>query len=232
MFVAESRLMAHVSTHPAILTVFDAGVAADGRLYLVMEFCPGGYGDTYRTTRIPVPEVLRTGVRMASALETAHRANVLHRDVKPANILFTGDGRAKLGDFGLARCSRMKAVPPTALHATPDYVAPEILDGLPGDSRSDIFSLGATLYHALTGKPPHQTEGCSLEDLRVIKSRSVKVAPTRRDISPETLLLINRMMECDPSLRPSGHARLIGEFRRVLASKQGSGRMKMPPTSD
>lgn len=159
MFVAESRLMSQLSTHPAIVTVFDAGIAADGRLYLVMEYCPSGYGDSYRTERISVAEVLRTGVRMAAALETAHRANVLHRDLKPANILFTIYGHAVLADFGIAATVAASDRGEAQGLSVP-WSAPEILtQDTTGTVATDIFSLAATIYSLLAGHTPFEAVG-------------------------------------------------------------------------
>ena len=87
MFNAEADVLAHLSAHPAIVTVYQAGISADGRPYIVMEYCPGSLAQRYRIERMPVDEVLAVGVRMASALQSAHRAGLVHRDVKPSNIL-------------------------------------------------------------------------------------------------------------------------------------------------
>src|SRR5690606_29790364 len=86
-FQAEANVMAQLSAHPAILTVYEASVSADGRPYLVMELCSPGLASRYRAERIPVPEVLRIAIKIGSAIEAAHRAGVLHRDIKPSNIL-------------------------------------------------------------------------------------------------------------------------------------------------
>jgi serine/threonine protein kinase len=102
MFQAEANLMAQLSTHPSILTVYQASVSADGRPYLVMELCSASLSERYRREKIPVPEVLRIAIKIASAVETAHRAGVLHRDIKPTNILMTAYGHPVLSDFGIA----------------------------------------------------------------------------------------------------------------------------------
>src|SRR5690606_20341825 len=89
MFQAEANLMAQLSAHPSILTIYQAGVSSDGRPYLVMELCSPSLSQRYRLERLPISEVLRVAVRIGSAIETAHRAGVLHRDIKPSNILMT-----------------------------------------------------------------------------------------------------------------------------------------------
>ncbi len=102
MFNAEADVLAHLSAHPSIVTVYQAGISADGRPYIVMEYCPGSLTQRYRIERMPVPEVLEIGVRMAGALESAHVAGLVHRDVKPSNILVTTFGAPVLADFGIS----------------------------------------------------------------------------------------------------------------------------------
>ncbi len=102
MFNAEADVLAHLSAHPSIVTVYQAGISADGRPYIVMEFCPGSLAQRYRVERMPVPEVLSIGVRMSGALESAHHAGLIHRDVKPSNILVTTFGAPVLADFGIS----------------------------------------------------------------------------------------------------------------------------------
>ena len=102
-FVAEANLMAQLSSHPAIATIYSADITEAGAPYLVMEFCSGGsLGATYRTVPMSPAEVLTIGVRVASALEAAHRLGIIHRDVKPANILITDYGSPVLTDFGIS----------------------------------------------------------------------------------------------------------------------------------
>src|SRR5690606_30252419 len=102
-FFVEANLMAQLSHHPSIVTIHHADISADGRPYLVMEYCSRpGIGARYRTERITVQETLRTGIRLASAVESAHRLGILHRDIKPANILTTDFGYPALTDFGIA----------------------------------------------------------------------------------------------------------------------------------
>jgi serine/threonine protein kinase len=105
-FLQETNTLAHLAGHPNVLTMYEAGIAADGRPYLVTEYCPEGYGQRFRNERIPVPEVLSVGLGIGAALHTAHVAGVLHRDVKPANVLITDFGRPVLSDFGIASTLR------------------------------------------------------------------------------------------------------------------------------
>ena len=121
MFQAEANLMARLSAHPAILTVYEASVSADGRPYLVMELCSPSLAARYRTESIPVAEVLRVAIKIGSAIETAHRAGVLHRDIKPSNLLLNSDCHVRVCDFGL--CRSIAGVESSSSAMLTDYVA-------------------------------------------------------------------------------------------------------------
>ena len=127
-FDAEANLMAALSTHPAIVTIYQAGVAPDGRPYLVMEYCSRpNLAARYRAERLSVAEVLRIGVRIAGAVETAHRAGILHRDIKPANVLTTDFGHPVLSDFGISVSRTFRAGPSAAtVGMSIPWTAPEM----------------------------------------------------------------------------------------------------------
>ncbi len=122
MFNAEADVMARLSAHPSILTVYQASVSADGRPYLVMEFCPTSLTNRYRREEMPLAEVLSIGVKIGGALETAHRSGLLHRDIKPSNILFTSFGAPVLSDFGIAA---------SVVGSSSDFVALSVRGALP-----------------------------------------------------------------------------------------------------
>lgn len=147
-FVAEANAMAMLSAHPSIVTIYFAGIAPDGRPCIVMEYCPRpNLSVRYRRETIAVHEALRIGVRLASAVETAHRAGILHRDIKPANVLVTEYGWPALTDFGIS--------------AQIDTVAaPELFGSDPyADARTDVYALGATVYALLAGRSPFELPG-------------------------------------------------------------------------
>ncbi|MFS2243120.1 protein kinase domain-containing protein [Microbacterium sp. OR16] len=157
-FTDEANVMAMLSTHPAIVTIYQAGVAGDGRPYLVMEYCPRPNLQA-RARREPfsVAEALRVGIQVAGAVETAHRAGVLHRDIKPANILVTEYNRPALTDFGIA--STTGAVTEAAGMSIP-WSPPESFAEPPRSGpRTDVYALGATVYTLLAGRSPFERPG-------------------------------------------------------------------------
>lgn len=157
-FQIETDAMARLSTHPAIVSVFDAGVSADGRPFLVMEHCPGSMREQTRGRPAPLAQVLDVGVRLAGALETAHRAGVLHRDIKPSNVLITTLGRPALADFGIASLRGRRSSPEAITAVTIPWSAPEVLNGqTSGTVASEVWSLGATLYTFAAGISPFES---------------------------------------------------------------------------
>ena len=159
MFQAEANLMAQLTTHPSILTVYQASVSSDGRPYLVMELCSASLSERYRRERIPVPEVLRIAIKIGSAVESAHRAGVLHRDIKPSNILLTAYGHPVLSDFGIA--STLTSIrDDDSVGLSIPWSAPEVLlDETPGTISSEVWALGATVYSLLAGRSPFEIPG-------------------------------------------------------------------------
>lgn len=157
-FTAEANVMAMLSTHPAIVTIYQAGVARDGRPYLVMEYCPKpNLQVRYRREPFSIAESLRVGVQVAAAVETAHRAGVLHRDIKPANILVTEYNRPALTDFGIASTT---AVAAESAGLSIPWSPPESFADVPrSDPRSDVYALGATVYTLLAGRSPFEFAG-------------------------------------------------------------------------
>ncbi|MGZ0712044.1 serine/threonine-protein kinase (plasmid) [Coraliomargarita sp. W4R53] len=154
-FTAEANVMAMLSTHPAIVTIYQAGVARDGRPYLVMEYCPKpNLQARYRREPFSVAESLRVGIQVAAAVETAHRAGVLHRDIKPANILVTEYNRPALTDFGIASTTNLAE---ESAGLSIPWSSPESFADMPrSDPRSDVYQLGATLYSLLAGHSPFE----------------------------------------------------------------------------
>lgn len=157
-FTAEANLMAQLSTHPAIVSIYQADVADDGRPYLVMEYCSKpNLQARYRRQRLSVAEALRIGIQVAGAVETAHRAGILHRDIKPANILVTEYGRPALTDFGIAGTSvgASEATGVSIPWSPPESFA----DHVPSSPQGDVYALGATVYTILAARSPFERPG-------------------------------------------------------------------------
>ena len=153
----EARVAASIR-HANVVAVHDCGIEPDGTAYIVMEYVAGRSLAVRLRHGVPPPaETVRVAAQVAAALDHAHAAGVIHRDVKPANILLGRDGGARLGDFGIAHtCWRADPVSPGAGLGTPAYMSPEqCRDGLDAtDLRTDVYSFAAVLYEMLTGQPP------------------------------------------------------------------------------
>ena len=154
-FVREQRAMGKLSGHPNIVSMFQSGTTKSGRPYIVMQYHPrDSLNALIETGPIGWQESLHIGVKIAGALETAHRRGTLHRDIKPANILLTEYGEPELTDFGIARISGGFETATGVLIASPAFTAPEVLGGQTPTAAADLYSLGATLLCALNGHAP------------------------------------------------------------------------------
>lgn len=217
MFQAEANLMAQLSAHPSILTVYQASVSADGRPYLVMELCSSALSERYRRERIPVPEVVRIAVKIGSAVETAHRAGTLHRDIKPSNILLTAFGHPVLSDFGIASTVTESENRESVGMSIP-WSAPEVLlDDTPGTIASEVWSFAATVYSLLAGRSPFEIPGESNRSADLIsRINRAKVQPIGRADVPQSLeRLLQRGMSRRPEARPASVLDLVRELQAV-----------------
>jgi len=241
-FVREGRAVAAIS-HPNVVQVFTTGTF-DDRPYIAMEYLRGvDLGSVVRERgTMSSRDAARAGHDAALGLEAAARAGLIHRDVKPSNLMLTEDGVVKVTDFGLAKPLDPKVEPAlTAMGVvvgTPDYIAPEQARGDNIDERVDIYALGGTLYFLLTGNPPFRT-GISEEDkyLKVVARHLKDPAPDARVLNPsvdaELAQVITDMMAKKPVSRPS-HAELSEQFSSIAYRLQGarprpSQRVDVPP---
>lgn len=219
MFQLEANLMAQLSSHPGILTVYQASISADGRPYLVMELCSSQLASRYRIEPIGVSEVLRIGVQIGSAIETAHRSGVLHRDIKPSNILMTAYGHPVLSDFGIA--STLSAASATdSIGMSIPWSAPEVLlDETAGTVQSEVWSLGATLYTLLAGRSPFEiVDGSNGTDELIGRISRARVPALDRDDVPATLeAVLRRALRRDPAQRQQSALELVRDLQRVEA---------------
>jgi serine/threonine protein kinase len=219
LFQAEANLMAQLSSHPSILTVFQAGVSADGRPYLVMEYCSSTLSQRYRVEPLAVPEVLRIGVKIASAVETAHQTGVLHRDLKPSNILVTAYGHPVLSDFGIA-ATLGDAESSDAIGLSIPWSAPEVLlDEVSGTVASEVWSLGATLYSLLAGRSPFELPGGDNGSAQIMARINKARIPAlnRADVPARLEHILAKSMSRRPELRQHNVLELIRELQSVEA---------------
>ena len=221
MFQGEANLMAQLSAHPSILTVYQASVSSDGRPYLVMELCSASLSQRYRAERLPVAEVLRIAVKIGSAIETAHRAGVLHRDIKPSNILLTAYGHPVLSDFGIASTLSGSTGGPgegAVVGMSIPWSAPEVLmDETGGTIESEVWSLAATVYSFLAGRSPFEVPGDSNKsgDLIARINRAKPQPIGRSDVPPSLENALARAMSRKPENRPASVLELVREFQAV-----------------
>jgi hypothetical protein len=214
-FTAEADAMAGLADHPHIVQVFTADVAADGRPYLVMQYYPRpNLAVRARREHFCVADVLRIGIQIGSAVETSHRSGILHRDIKPHNILTGQYGTPGLTDFGIA--ARKGAAGPEGMSVP--WSPPEILFGTsPGDERADVYSLGATLWHLLAGRSPFEQPGgdnATLTLMRRIQSEPPPRLP-RADVPASLERLLRQAMAKDPAARPQTAVGLLAGLQAV-----------------
>lgn len=223
MFNAEADVLAHLSAHPSIVTVYQAGISADGRPYIVMEFCPGSLAQRYRLERIPVDEVLTIGVKMASALESAHRAGLVHRDVKPSNILVTTFGAPVLADFGISS-SLTRATADEVLAMSIPWSAPEVIaEETAGTVTSEVWSLGATVYSLLAGHSPFERRDRAQNTKEQLRRRIARATYTdiaRTDVPASLQAVLARAMSRDPRQRHAS-AREFADALRAVQTELG-----------
>ncbi len=214
-FTAEANAMAGLADHPHIVQVFDAAVTPDGRPYLVMQYYSRpNLSVRARRERFSVADVLRIGIQIGSAVETSHRNSILHRDVKPANILTGQFGTPALTDFGIA--TRKGAGGPEGMSVP--WSPPEVLYGTSGgDERADVYSLGATLWHLLAGHSPFEEPGgdnSTLALMRRIQSAAPPRLP-RADVPDSLERLLRQAMAKDPAARPKSALELVLALQAV-----------------
>jgi serine/threonine protein kinase len=215
----EARIAAAVN-HPNVVQIFSLGMD-HGQFYVVMELIDHGSLDDLVESqgRVPEHQVLDVGIQIARGLRAAHRKGLIHRDVKPANILFVDEQAAKIGDFGLAAFATQDPQSDRVIWGTPAYVAPERLSNQPEDVRSDIYSLGATLFHAVAGKPPIDSSTNSATELRELKQHPAELRTIAPDVSAPTARVLQRMIAPDRKQRFSFYDELLAELdaaRRAL----------------
>lgn len=204
----EARVAASIN-HPNVAEVYDF-FEQDGTHFLVMEYLDhGSLATRMKGGRLGEREVLRIALDVTRGLQAASSKGLLHRDVKPGNIVFDTHGRAKLVDFGLAMPAEEARRGSGSAWGSPYYIPPERLGGEPEDFRGDMYSLGATLFHAAAGRPPFKGDSASALATKHLKARKASVKAFAPHLSEETAWIINRCLERDPDARFESYFELI-----------------------
>lgn len=214
MFEREAKLTASI-LHPNVVKVYKVG-NDQGYFFIAMELVETTSLEQLIASDGSLAEgkVLDIAHDVTSGLRAANEEGLIHRDIKPGNMLVTGDGTTKLVDFGLA-VHQDGADESEDLWATPFYVPPEKLDGEPDTYLGDIYSLGATLYHALAGKPPFEANTNSMDELKLIKENPVDLKSDAPGVSKPTVKLVEKMMAYRPEDRHQSYLELLDEIEEV-----------------
>ncbi|PKW25303.1 serine/threonine-protein kinase [Phycicoccus duodecadis] len=211
-FEREARVTAALS-HPNVVTVHDTGVEGD-TAYLVMELLPGpSLADRLQEGPLPVEDVVEVGRQVASALDAAHARGLVHRDIKPGNIVAAADGRVRVVDFGITQLGEAGAEQAlTATHTvmgTAEYLAPEQATGGRVDGRADLYALGCVLFALLTGEPPFR----GATPVATMMQHAHDPVPDVRTLRPDTpawlAALVTSLLAKDPDDRPAGAAGVL-----------------------
>jgi eukaryotic-like serine/threonine-protein kinase len=222
-FEKEAQITASIS-HPNVVKVYTAG-RDQGYFYIAMELVEGGSLDEKirKKGRLPEAWVLELAEQVVQGLKAASEAGLIHRDIKPGNILLSAQGTPKIVDFGLAVFTR-DGVDDAEIWATPFYVPPETLHGEPEDFRSDVYALGSTLYHALMGKPLFSSDSSSLSELKALKSKPADLKEAAALLSQETTAILTRTLHRKPAQRYNSYDEFLDHLRYARRRLRRGGR--------
>lgn len=202
LFFNEARL-AGLLKHPNILSVYDAG-EEDGRPYIVMEYVEGSRtlkDHCQADSLLPLRRVVEIAFKCARALDYAHRAGVIHRDIKSSNILLTPDGDVKIADFGIARKLHSDTTQVMGMVGSPRYMSPEQAQEAELTHQTDLYSLGVVIYELLAGRTPFQAENLSRLIYRIVHETPPPVRTLRADIPPEVEAIVMKALARDRAER-------------------------------
>jgi serine/threonine protein kinase len=233
-FFREAEAAGRLS-HPGIVTVFDVGEEPQTRApYIVMEFVPGRSLEklllSKEDRKLPLEEALPLALEVAEALDCAHAQGVVHRDVKPANILLTENGHAKIADFGVAKLNLANATAIGRTLGTPAYMSPEQLNGDPVDGRSDLFSLGVILYAVVTGYKPFQGNSALTVAFKIVNRDPVPATILDTELPPGLDYIISRAIAKDRSARYQRGMEMALDIQELRAGREPWSKAKEPGT--
>jgi len=218
-FVREAQILGRLS-HPNIVSIYDLGTNDEGSAYLVMEYVPGKTLESVMAAQGALP-LSRVGVwagDLANALNRAHRAGIIHGDVKPANIFVTDEGHIKLGDFGIARFATQLSGT-GKLVGTPAYLSPEQIKGETQDNRSDIFSLGIILYQLATGVRPFDGSSVTAVCAQIVAAEPAPPSQHNPELPKEFDRIVLRCLSKDPNKRYASGESLAASLYPFARSK-------------
>ncbi len=231
-FEREARIVAQLE-HPAIVPVYDVG-EEEGQPFFVMRYMSGGsLADRLKKGPLSLQETLRLLEHLAPALDEAHRKGIVHRDLKPANILFDASGLPYLSDFGIAKIisgTQQTTLTGDLIVGKPAYISPEQAKGEAVDRRSDIYALGAILYHMLSGQPPYQADTPMSLALKHITEPPPDILQVNPSLPPALAALIRKAMAKDPNERFKTASELVAALRDVVEGKSPAFLMETTPT--
>jgi serine/threonine protein kinase len=221
-FKREARSVAQLQ-HPNIVTVIDRG-EADDRQFIVFEYIDGENLKelVVRKGRLDIREALEIAVEVARGLAFAHAQGLVHRDVKPQNVLLNGDGRAKVTDFGIARSVDVDGMTQTGtVLGTSNYIAPEQASGQPVDAQTDVYALGVVLYELLAGEVPFPGESFVAVAMKHVHEPPPNLLDHRRDVPLRVAAAVDRALEKDPGQRFASMDAFAAELDACLGELDG-----------
>lgn len=218
-FRAEAQSAAGLS-HPNIVNVYDVGEDKDLH-YIVMELVEGITLKTFveRKGRLSVKEALAISIQIAQGMEAAHENHIIHRDIKPQNIIISKDGKVKVTDFGIAKAATSETINSTAMGSV-HYISPERARGGYSDGRGDIYSLGVTMYEMLSGRVPYIGDNNVAVALMHIQNEAEPLHTLVPDIPPVVEHIVERCMQKKPEFRYQSASELIRDLRRAITNTE------------
>jgi hypothetical protein len=223
-FYREARAAGKMA-HPGIVTIHDIAEDESGHPYLVMEFVEGStledIVETHlgRGEQMPLDKALDIAIQVANALDYAHKRGVVHRDVKPANVLVTPEGIAKIADFGIAKISGVSLTQTGSFLGTPAFMSPEQFSGGAIEARSDLFSLGAMLYWVFTGQQPFGGDTLTTVSFRIVFTYPIPATTANPHLPPDLQTVLMRCLAKNPAERYASCRDLAEDLKAIKLGK-------------